>query len=150
MNRNKNPLNVKQVPDGGWKGSVGADDRGHAVFEDPAYGIRAAMRCFQRKFINGKRTIRAIVFDWAPVDDTQGSVLNKLMNDPEGYSDFVAARAHMGKEAYLPDPVRDPATWTWLLRAMAQYEMGESCPWGVILAGVGLWFKDFGEEGERG
>ena len=150
MNRNKNPLNVKQVSGSGWKGSVGADARGHAVFEDPAYGIRAAMRCFHSKYRNGKRTIKAIVFDWAPADDTEGSLPGGKPNDPEAYLRFVDVCVAWGKLDVLPDPVEDPVPWMWLLRAMAQYEMGEPCPWVEVVVGMVYWFKDFVGEVEGG
>ena len=39
--QNNNPCNIKAVRTP-WKGQVGTDKHGHAVFDEPAHGIRAA------------------------------------------------------------------------------------------------------------
>lgn len=38
--QNNNPLNIKGQ---GWKGQIGNDKLGHAIFESPEYGVRAAV-----------------------------------------------------------------------------------------------------------
>jgi hypothetical protein len=143
MNKNNNPLNIKQPDAQVWKGSVGVDDRGHAIFEDPAMGIRAAMRSCQRWFDGGGRTLAALMAHWAPADDTVGSVPWAALNDVDAYARFVAGRLCGAVDSVFTDPADDPLPWAGLLRAMARYEMGEECPWGVVMRGVALWLEDF-------
>lgn len=40
--QNKNLLNIKSLKNGKWKGQIGVDKHGHAIFKDWEYGIRAA------------------------------------------------------------------------------------------------------------
>ncbi len=143
MNHNKNPLNIKQVSPDAWAHSVGADGRGHAIFADPAHGVRAAMRSLQRKWDNGKRTLIQIIADWAPASDTVGSIAGGAQNDPIDYARYVAARAGCGVGESLLSPASNPHLWLRIVRAMAYYEMGEECPWSVVLRGMGMWFEDF-------
>lgn len=60
---NRNICNVKVLPGGElWRGQIGHDDKGHAIFSDDAYGLRAAgivLCAYQRK--HGIKTIDALV-----------------------------------------------------------------------------------------
>jgi len=143
MNSNKNPLNIKGREK--WAGKIGNDSRGHCIFSDPAYGIRAGMRTLQSKWKNCKTTLADICADWAPVSDTQGSIAGRPANDPGDYARYVAERVWIGDHAALPDPMVDTIIWTRIVRAMAKYEMGEECPLSVVLRGVALWLEDFVE-----
>ena len=40
--KNKNLLNIKSLKHDKWKGQIGVDEFGHAIFKDWEYGIRAA------------------------------------------------------------------------------------------------------------
>lgn len=40
--KNNNPLNVKTPREGFWKGQIGVDKQGHAIFSDVESGLRAA------------------------------------------------------------------------------------------------------------
>lgn len=142
MNKNKNPLNIKGADR--WKGKLGNDSRGHVIFSDPAFGIRAAARTIQSKWINGKRTIRAICRDWAPASDTIGSIPGNAPNDPDAYADFVAQRSGIPPNFPLPEPTTCPNTMLKILEAMALYDMGEECPMAYLYRGVGYWLEDFG------
>lgn len=142
MNINNNPLNVKQGSDP-WKGSTGADNRGHAIFADPADGIRAGCRILQQKWNNGKRTLLAIILEWAPVNDTQGGLPGYPANDPADYAAYVALRAGIGMNDPLPYLADDAALYARIMRAMANFETGEKCPWSFIIRGMAMWFDDF-------
>jgi hypothetical protein len=143
MNRNNNPLNIKQDPRDPWKGSHGTDARGHAVFDSPMYGVRAAMMSLDAKWRNGKRSLYRICADWAPVDDTIGSIAGNPPNDPSEYACFCADYlGDVAPDESLRNPREEPAQWCRVMRAMARYDMGEDCPWDVIFDGVALWANE--------
>lgn len=151
-NRNRNPLNVKQNPANRWRGAPGMDERGHAVFENEAWGIRAAVRTLAQKYANGKQTLIAITSDWAPKSDTQGSVPGNPPNNPVKYAAFVAARLPYDEMQVLPlfergGAIRDYTLLVHLIRAMATYENGHDYvlrdSW--IMEGIGLYLKTYVE-----
>src|SRR5688500_10842783 len=94
--KNKNYLNVKNgrspwIDAGGKKSKT--DSRGHAVFTDPAYGVRAGIMLLRTYFFtHNLRTIAEILARWAPATDTIGSVPGGPKNSPLEYSTFVAGR----------------------------------------------------------
>ena len=152
MNANKNFLNIKNDQFNPWddvNGPSRTDSRGHAIFADPAYGIRAAMRSLQKKWLNGKRTIAELCADWAPSDDTLGSIPGgQQFNDPEEYASFVSMGCGIDTNEPIPNPIEHPKIWLNLLeglRAAAHYETGEDCPWSIILHGFAYWWADFVE-----
>src|SRR5215207_4164121 len=98
--RNNNYLNVKNGSDP-WQDAEGkpsqTDERGHAVFTDPAYGVRAGITLLRSYFFkHNLRTIAEILSRWAPASDTVGSLPNAPQNSPAEYSAFVAARVGVG------------------------------------------------------
>jgi len=65
--RHKNPLNVKAPSQPYWKGQVDRDSRGHAVFDDVAFGTRAAIITLRTYWItHNLRTVAKIISRWAP------------------------------------------------------------------------------------
>ena len=56
--RNNNPLNVKGR---GWKGQIGNDAKGHAIFKTPEFGVRAAALTLRTYIEHGIQTVTAIV-----------------------------------------------------------------------------------------
>lgn len=85
--RNNNPLNVKGS---GWQGQTAQDSRGHAIFLNRAWGLRAAaitLRTYWAK--HHRRSIAAILARWAPVTDTVGSLPGAPRNSPREYSEFI-------------------------------------------------------------
>lgn len=65
---------VKQGNDP-WNGSGGKrDSKGHAVFEDPAYSIRAVVRDYCSKHRRGLRSAIALADAYSPWCDTLGSL----------------------------------------------------------------------------
>lgn len=138
--KNRNPLNVKQGPTP-WKGSVGMDARGHAIFDDEAYSVRACVRTLSRKCLNGKTTLEKIMESYAPADDG---------NNPAEYADFVASRIDVAADDELglfDDGGRIIARTRLvaMLCAMAEMECGRTykLPSDVILVGIDLYEKDF-------
>ena len=94
--RNNNYLNVKNGKDP-WQDAGGrpsrTDGRGHAVFTDPAYGVRAGIILLRSYFFkHNLRTIAEILSRWAPATDTVGSLPNAPRNSPLEYSTFVSGR----------------------------------------------------------
>jgi hypothetical protein len=61
-----------------WDGSDGRrDDKGHAVFQDPAYSVRAVVRDYCSKHRRGLRSAVDIAAAYSPWCDTLGSVAVK-------------------------------------------------------------------------
>jgi Bacterial SH3 domain len=126
--RNKNYLNVKNDPANPWEGSTGTDSRGHAIFDDPAYGIRAAIITLRSYwFRHNRRTIAEILSRWAPATDTIGSLPGAPPNSPEAYSKFVSDRTGIDfneKLEFFSDSkdIENKSQLEKVLQAMAEYE----------------------------
>lgn len=79
--RSKNPLNVDQVPSI-WLGSVGTDERGHAIFIDEPHGWRCGFMNLHSAWLKGKRCVADITGMWAPPPE----------NDTGKYIKFICDR----------------------------------------------------------
>jgi murein DD-endopeptidase MepM/ murein hydrolase activator NlpD len=131
--RNNNYLNVKNGPDP-WQDAEGkpsqTDERGHAVFTDPAYGVRAGIILLRSYFFkHNLRTIAEILSRWAPATDTVGSLPGAPQNSPLEYSTFVSGRMGVGFNDKLDifkedKTVGNIAKLRSLFAAMAEYEIG--------------------------
>jgi murein DD-endopeptidase MepM/ murein hydrolase activator NlpD len=145
--RNNNYLNVKNGAspwlDAGGKNSQ-TDERGHAVFGDPAYGVRAGIILLRTYFLtHNLRTIAEILSRWAPASDTIGSLPGGPPNSPLEYSTFVAGRVGVGYNVKL-DLFKEDKTIGNISRlrdlfsAMAEYEIGNGfkVPEDVFNAGL--------------
>ena len=125
--RNRNYLNVKGS---GWKGQIGSDSRGHAIFSASEYGIRAGIVLLRTYwFSHGLRTIAGILSRWAPASDTVGSLPGAPQNSPKAYSEFVARRMGVAPTAKLnlfkaDRTLADVKQLKALFEAMAAYEIG--------------------------
>lgn len=126
--RNRNYLNVKGR---GWKGQIGSDPRGHAIFKSPEWGIRAGIVLLRTYwFTHRLRTIAAILSRWAPSTDTVGSIKGAPPNSPREYSAFVSRRMDglsptAALSLFKPDGRLDNAKQLkQLFEAMAAYEIG--------------------------
>ncbi|TLD71711.1 hypothetical protein FEM03_06115 [Phragmitibacter flavus] len=132
--RNKNYLNVKNGRSP-WLDANGrnssTDTRGHAVFQDAVYGIRAGILQLKSYFFrHNRRTIAEILSRWAPSSDTIGSLPGAPPNSPAQYTAFVIARVGVGPNTRLE--IFDPTTQAIgnvgqlrnLFSAMAAYEIG--------------------------
>ncbi|HVF67195.1 MAG TPA: peptidoglycan DD-metalloendopeptidase family protein [Pyrinomonadaceae bacterium] len=132
--RNKNYLNIKNTQGSPWMDAggreSGTDSRGHAVFTDPAYGIRAGILQLRAYFFkHNLRTIAEILSRWAPASDTIGSLPGAPKNSPAEYSAFVAKRMGIGFNQKLDIFKEDKSVGNIsrlrdLFYAMSAYEIG--------------------------
>lgn len=140
--RNNNPLNVKGTE---WRGQVGTDNRGHAVFSSQAWGARAAivlLRTYWTKY--ELRTVAAILSRWAPATDTVGSIPGAPPNSPREYAEFVHQRTGIAPTEPLrlfDDQWRidDGEQLAALLSAMAAYENGRNASGELFAVGRDVW-----------
>lgn len=146
MNKANNPLNIKAEPGKTWNGATGVDEHGTVIFADPTDGIRAAARTFCAKWYHGKTTLEQIISEWAPADDTIGSIPGNPPNSPTEYIQFVQGRSSMVPDQEIGNPTMFPAQLFRILKAMARFEMGEECPSNVLFIGIGKWLRDFIEK----
>ena len=131
--KNKNYLNAKNGDDP-WRDASGksakTDPKGHAIFTDPAYGIRAGILLLRTYFVkHGLRTVLAILSRWAPASDTIGSQPGNPQNDPSSYAGFVATRMGIAADQPLDlfhadGSIDDLGRLRDLFAAMAAYEVG--------------------------
>lgn len=111
--RNNNPLNVKRPANGGnWKGQVGTDKFGHAVFASREYGLRAGalvLRTYARE--HKVSTVEALVTRFA-------------RGNHEGYIRHLCRKLKVRPDEKIDLVKRMPE----LLRAMVRQESGEDLP----------------------
>lgn len=132
--KNNNYLNVKNGASP-WLDangqSAGTDDKGHAVFKDPAYGVRAGILLLRTYFRKHKlQTIAGILARWAPATDTIGSLPGAPPNSPKEYSEFVSGRMGIGPNAQLglfddEGDIEELGQLKDLFFAMAAFEIGK-------------------------
>jgi hypothetical protein len=136
--RNNNYLNVKNKKSDPWKDADGkpsrTDPNGHAAFSIPAWGVRAGilqLRAYFLKHSPKRQTINDIISEWAPADDTEGSIEGTPQNDPSAYAKFVAKRMDLGVNDKLAlfnsdGTVDDAGQLRALFYAMAANEIGNN------------------------
>ncbi|HEX5733986.1 MAG TPA: peptidoglycan DD-metalloendopeptidase family protein [Blastocatellia bacterium] len=145
--KNKNYLNVKNgkspwIDAGGKKSKT--DSRGHAVFTDPAYGVRAGIMLLRKYFFtHNLRTIAEILARWAPATDTIGSLPDGPKNSPLEYSTFVAGRMGIGYNEKLDifnedKSIGNISRLRGLFFAMAEYEVGNGFKTPIKVFNAGL------------
>ena len=117
--RNNNPLNIRLSSDK-WQGQVlpqrGSGEGAFCVFSEMKYGWRAAFRLLCHTYY-GKyklRTIRDIIYRWAPPNENGTSV----------YIRSVAERTGINADSVLGDPATHAAQWLMIGMAMAIVENG--------------------------
>ena len=150
--RNLNILNIKSACSGNteirWKGSVGYDPQGHAIFESEAFGARAAFRQLQQYWNQGTRSVLDICETWAPASDTIGSIGGTEKNSPVEYAAFLSERTGLSIHEMLPRLEDAPGVYIGLVHAMARYEQGFEVRLSNVVQGYALWLADFIEEKE--
>lgn len=119
--RNNNPLNIERGED--WEGlsAIQADSR-FAQFDDPRYGIRAAVRIFRSYRNRGINTLRGIVSTWAPASE----------NNTDSYVRSVAYNTNIE-----PDEVVSDEDYTRIIAAMIKHENGVQ-PYSMELINQGI------------
>ena len=117
--RNNNPLNIRLSNDK-WQGQVlpqrGSGEGAFCVFSEMKWGWRAAFRLLCHTYY-GKyklRTIRDIIYRWAPPNENGTSV----------YIRSVAERTGINADSVLGDPATHAAQWLMIGMAMAIVENG--------------------------
>lgn len=107
--RNHNPFNLRYVPAIAWKGQIGDDGGGYAVFDTDEDGVRAGGHQLRTYLSRGINTVRAIISTFAPSTE----------NDTQAYIDDVANRA-----AVDPDQPLDASSVPALGVAIVWHEEG--------------------------
>lgn len=108
-----NPLNVK-VFGNKWRGLIGQDERGHAIFSRPEEGIRAGVKVIQT-YANkyGLNTIEGILSRFAAADSlTMGAYVDNVSH----------------ASGYAPDEpldVKNPEVFKKIIPAMIRQEIGD-------------------------
>jgi hypothetical protein len=139
-----NLLNVKGSVRNPWMGQISLDAQGHADFTEAVFSVRAAFICFDKKWANGKRTLRAICADWAPADDHQGGDPARPMNDPVDYARFVADKVGLGIDEELLSPRQEGGRWARIAWAMSWFEKGKMTSMEVFWDGALFWREEIG------
>ena len=114
--RNNNPLNIRRSGDK-WQGLQDLqEDREFCQFSEMKYGWRAAFRLLCHTYY-GKyklRTIRDIIFRWAPPKE----------NNTTAYIRHVSDYTGIWPDKVLDDPKTHPVQWLMIGFAMAVMENG--------------------------
>lgn len=108
--RNNNPGNLMDVGIK-WRGLVGRDANGYAIFDRALNGIRAMYIDLRTGFVrDGEDTVREILTEYAPPNE----------NPTERYIDFVTGKLNVGPDEIMNlTQVRVP-----LLKALIEFENG--------------------------
>jgi hypothetical protein len=108
------------------------DAQEHAIFTNPAWGVRAGIMVLHTYFFkHNLRTIAQILARWAPETDTIGSLPGAPKNSPKEYSAFVSGQ--MGGISYnqtldifdADKTIGNLSRLRDLFSAMAGYEIGQ-------------------------
>lgn len=110
--RGCNPLNVKTPAQEKWRGQIGEDSLGHAIFSSLEYGIRAAsitLKNYERK--HGIKTVRGLVTRFAVPFNAD-------------YMDYLCSHLNLKPDETFSIIKRMPDLLYW----MSRYESGERLP----------------------
>lgn len=139
--KNKNPWNVKAPMNAArWRGQQNSDKHNHAIFDDPAWSCRAAIKILRTYQRLRRLTLRETFEHYAPSSDPNAN------NEPNAYARFVAGR--MGIDADEPlglftdeDQIADEPRLRAMLKAMAEFENYAGYDPGddVITEGINLY-----------
>ncbi len=112
--RNNNPGNIRKTGIK-WQGLAPAEqqtDPDFAVFIAPEWGIRAMVKDLRGDWREGKRTVEALINEWAP----------PVENDTGSYVRAVASALGVTPDA--PLNLDDTATLTALVASIIRHENG--------------------------
>lgn len=113
--KNKNPLNIKSMGKQKWRGQVGTDEFGHAIFSSWEHGLRAAgftLKAYARW--HGVDTITGLVDRFC---EAKGKIRDK-------YISFICTKLKVKPDEKIDFVKRMPE----LLRVMARFESGMDLP----------------------
>ena len=129
--RTNNPLNIRRSKDK-WQGlKTLQEDREFFQFSEMKWGWRAAFRllCYTYYGKYKLRTIRDIIYRWAPPNENGTSV----------YIRSVAERTGINADSVLGDPTTHAAQWLMIGMALAIVENGTTQQdWLSMLKGFSL------------
>lgn len=103
--RYNNPGALQTPRAGPWRGQVGRDSKGHAVFNNLEDGVAAWLTWVQRRMAEGRNIPFKLMSMYAPPNDCIGSVAKLAngqcpprfpLNDTDGYARRVAAAFGIG------------------------------------------------------
>ena len=133
-----NPFCIKGDPKDPWKGSVGLDSKGHAVFCNIEDSVRAVCRVLARYSMDGRRSLNAIIKHYAPTSDG---------NDPREYAKWLAGRIGVtpGEDLglFADGMILDSWKLMALLAAIARYESKYDLTVKVAQEGILRYERDF-------
>lgn len=113
---NNNPGNLKGR---GWKGQVGIDKQGFAVFSRPEWGLRMMARVLKNYHQNSKlNTVNAILEKYAKDEQMTPKQLANL----QAYKQYVAIKLDIGVNEQFNVPMKMAA----LMKAMISWENGSN------------------------
>lgn len=140
--RNRNPMNVKDDLLDPWQGSIGIDDKGHAIFRDESWSVRAAVRILSRYCVDyGFKTLREVFGRYAPTSDG---------NQPDMYANFVSGEMNFPGRRPLNlfrdnYSIKAPVRLRKMIALMAEYEnyRGYEFPKGALDKGIEKYLASF-------
>ena len=157
--RLNNPVCIKGDPRDPWRGSDGLDERGHAKFVASRWCVRAWLKTLLEKERNRKVTLRRLIRDYAPADDTVGSIPGAAPNRPDYYAEAVGQ--WIGRDPDAEWDIFDDRTGAIhseavpllvaIWRAIERMESGGTVctPMSELLAGAGEFYADYVEKRAR-
>ena len=120
--RQNNPGNIESTLPGGnrWNGEMDSTNR-YAVFESPAYGVRAMMYLLKKVYYQRHEllSVDAIIHRWAPLGD----------NSPESVNNYIQ---HVARDLHIQSTVQLTMTDEQLVamvKSMAEFEGGRPLPY---------------------
>jgi hypothetical protein len=140
----KNPLPKR------WLGSENENPQGTALFISPEYSARAYFINAEHQLLATPKNLLQFISDYAPADDSIGSLPGNPPNDPAEYAHYVLLHSHIPASwltatvalgglpvSYtLPLPSEDPAMWLSIALAASYYETGKPPSATVIVLGL--------------
>lgn len=132
--KHHNWTNIKQPGLGPWNGSANPsqDARGHAIFTAPEWGLRATIKQLSTYWRKDVRTIKAIMEQWSPKNDSQGSIPGGQPNEPNKVAAFIADKMNLGVDEaplfFCDDgtTIYDFDALSMFLRWLSHYELGQT------------------------
>lgn len=109
--RNNNPGNIQATDP--WKGMIGSDERGFAMFQDISWGLRALAIDLSTKIRKGYNTVSTIIYRYAPPSE----------NNTDNYINLVCQYTGYDQDQILSS---NETTIARLIRAIMNVELGNS------------------------
>ena len=136
--RNRNYFNIKSVPNDRWVGQIAVDERGHVMFFEEVYSLRAFIALMSTyRYRHNFRTLNEIIGYYAPASDCIGSQRNedgscvRGANDPNEYARNVArqmgVRADVDLELFSAPRQINGDRIRSLAAAIMAVEIGREC-----------------------